>query len=193
MPNQTHRAPPRYKIPGFFSILLGVNLIYAAFYQLATKESFFAGLAQDVVKERIEIDFVDFRCPALANWDRPTLLAYLVQAGLAEAVFFASTGSSVPPTEVLYKKPLCSRRGTSVTWTPLTGRFMLKCWRQEFRNFARNWGNPAPHRLASLPSPRLRLGPKLQRLKFPTCCVVLVHFSRKVATCSYFANVSSTP
>jgi hypothetical protein len=22
MPNQTHRAPPRYKIPGFFSILL---------------------------------------------------------------------------------------------------------------------------------------------------------------------------
>jgi hypothetical protein len=22
MPNQTHRAPPRYKIPGFFSILI---------------------------------------------------------------------------------------------------------------------------------------------------------------------------
>ena len=86
--------------------VLGVNLIYAAFYQLATKESFFAGLAQDVVKERIEIDFVDFRGPAFANWDRPTLLAYLVQAGLAEAVFFASTGTSVPPTEVLYKKAI---------------------------------------------------------------------------------------
>ena len=26
MPNQTHRAPPRYKIPGFFSILLGIEL-----------------------------------------------------------------------------------------------------------------------------------------------------------------------
>ena len=86
--------------------VLGVNLIYAAFYQLATQESFFAGLTQDVVKERIEIDFVDFRGPAFANWDRPTLLAYLVQAGLAEAVFFASTGSSVPPTEVLYKKAI---------------------------------------------------------------------------------------
>jgi hypothetical protein len=86
--------------------VLGVNLIYAAFYQLATKESFFAGLAQDVVKERIEIDFVDFHGPAFANWDRPTLLAYLVQAGLAEAVFFASTGTSVPPTEVLYKKAI---------------------------------------------------------------------------------------
>jgi len=84
--------------------ILGVNLIYAAFYQLETKESFFAGLAQDVVKERIEIDFVDFRGPAFASWDRLTLLSYLVQAGLAEVVFFPSAGSSVPPTEVLYKK-----------------------------------------------------------------------------------------
>src|SRR5262249_3797312 len=39
--------------------ILGVNLIYAAFYQLATKESFFSGLTQDVVRERIELDFVD--------------------------------------------------------------------------------------------------------------------------------------
>src|ERR1700751_4287183 len=84
--------------------ILGVNLIHAAFCQLATKESFFAGLAQDVVKERIEIDFVDFHGPAFASWDRRALLAYLVHAGLAEAVFFSSTGTSVPPTEVLYKK-----------------------------------------------------------------------------------------
>ena len=84
--------------------ILGVNLIYAAFYQLVTKESFFAGLAQDVLRERIEIDFVDFRGPAFDSWDRPTILAYLVQAGLAEAVFFSSIGATVPPTEVLYKK-----------------------------------------------------------------------------------------
>jgi hypothetical protein len=84
--------------------VLGVNLIYAAFYQLGERESFFAGLAQDVVKERIELDFVDFRGPAFAGWDRPALLAYLVHTGLAEAVFFSSGGAIVPPTEVLYKK-----------------------------------------------------------------------------------------
>src|SRR5215813_13820910 len=84
--------------------VLGVNLIHAAFYQFETKESFFAGLTQDVVRERIEIDFVDFRGPAFANWDRPTVLAYLVHSGLAECVFFSSTGTSVPPNEVLYKK-----------------------------------------------------------------------------------------
>ena len=84
--------------------ILGVNLIYAAFHQLQAKESFFAGLAHDVPRARIEIDFVDFRGPAFASWDRPTLLAYLVYAGLAEAVFFSFTGAAVPPNEALYKK-----------------------------------------------------------------------------------------
>jgi hypothetical protein len=86
--------------------ILGVNLIYTAFYELQTEESFLAGLAQDVVKERIEIDCVDLRGPAFEHWDRRTLRAHLVSAGLAEAVFFPSQGSTVPPTEALYKKPL---------------------------------------------------------------------------------------
>ena len=84
--------------------ILGVNLIYAAFYQLQTKESFFEGLAQGVVRGRIEIDCVDFRGPAFASWDRPTLLAYLVHAGLAEAVCFSPSGAALPPNEFLHKK-----------------------------------------------------------------------------------------
>jgi hypothetical protein len=86
--------------------ILGVNLIYAAFYQLQTEESFLAGLAEDVVKERIEIDYVDLRGPAFEGWDRRTLLAHLVSGGFAEAVFFPSKGPTVPPTEALYKKAL---------------------------------------------------------------------------------------
>jgi len=84
--------------------ILGVNLIYTAFYELQTKESFLAGLAQDVVKERIEIDYVDLRGPAFESWDRRTLLADLVHGGFAEATFFPSKGPTVPPTEALYKK-----------------------------------------------------------------------------------------
>jgi len=82
--------------------ILGVDLIYAAFYELQTEESFLAGLAQ--VKERIEIDYVDFRGPAFERWDRRTLLAHLVSAGFAEAAFFPAKGPAVPPTEALYKK-----------------------------------------------------------------------------------------
>jgi hypothetical protein len=84
--------------------ILGVNLLYAAFYQLQTKESFFEGLAQDVVRERIEIDCVDFRGPEFASWDRPALLAYLVHAGLAEAVCFSPSGTALPPNELLHNK-----------------------------------------------------------------------------------------
>src|SRR5215472_10860433 len=83
--------------------ILGVNLIYAAFYQLKNKESFLDGIAQDVEK-RIEIDFVDLRGLAFEMWDRRALLAQLVHAGIAQAVFFSSSGPPVPPTEVLYKK-----------------------------------------------------------------------------------------
>src|SRR5438270_6834526 len=84
--------------------ILGVNLIYAAFYEVQTQESFLEGLAQDVVAERIEIDYVDLRGPAFESWDRRALLVHLVRAGLAEAVFFSSKGSPVPPTEVLHNR-----------------------------------------------------------------------------------------
>src|SRR5208282_3337121 len=84
--------------------ILGVNLIYTAFYESQTEESFLAGLAQDVVKERIEIDYMDLRGPAFEGWDRRTLIARLVSGGFAEAVFFPAEGPSVPPTEALYKK-----------------------------------------------------------------------------------------
>jgi hypothetical protein len=84
--------------------ILGVNLIYAAFYELQSKESFLEGVAEDVVKDRIEIDYIDVRGPAFETWDRRTLLVYLASAGFAEAVFFPSKGPEVPPTEALYKK-----------------------------------------------------------------------------------------
>ncbi|HEX2665207.1 MAG TPA: hypothetical protein VHM93_20420 [Candidatus Acidoferrum sp.] len=116
--------------------ILGVNLIYAAFYQFETKESFFAGLAQNVQKERIEIDFVDFRGLAFASWDRPTLLAYLAHAGLAEAVFFSSTGATAPPTELLYKKAVVLAPGYFGHVDPVHGQIhaqMLAAALQELR------------------------------------------------------------
>jgi hypothetical protein len=84
--------------------VLGVNLVYAAFYELQSKESFLEGLAQDVVSERIEIDYVDLRGPAFESWDHRELLVHLIRAGFAEAVFFSSKGLTVPPGEVLHKR-----------------------------------------------------------------------------------------
>jgi hypothetical protein len=85
--------------------ILGVNLIYAVFYQLQPKESFLENIAQGVEK-RIEIDYLDVRGAAFEGWDQRVILAQLVGKGLAEAVCFPSGGSPAPPIEVLHKKAL---------------------------------------------------------------------------------------
>jgi hypothetical protein len=86
--------------------ILGVNLIYAAFYQSQTKEYLLEGVAKDV-ENRVEIDYVDLRGPAFESWDLRALLAHLVRADFAKAVCFpSSSGAPVPPTEVLHKKAL---------------------------------------------------------------------------------------
>lgn len=83
--------------------ILGVNLIYAALYQLQSKESFLENVAQDVEK-RIEIDYVDLRGPAFQSWDQRALLVHAVNAALAQAVCFPSKSSPLPPMEVLHKR-----------------------------------------------------------------------------------------
>ena len=64
--------------------ILGVNLIYAAFYQLETTEHFLENLVQDV-ETRIEIDYVDLHGPAFETWDQRALLVHLVCRGFARS------------------------------------------------------------------------------------------------------------
>ncbi len=97
--------------------ILGVNLIYAVFYQLQMAEQFLENLAQDVEK-RIEIDYVALRGPAFETWDQRALLVSLVCRGFAQAVYFPSKGSPVPPTEVLHKRPVVLAPGYFVHMDP---------------------------------------------------------------------------
>ena len=91
--------------------ILGVNLIHAAFYEVQIKESFLEDLAEDVVPERIEIDYVDLHGPAFDTWDRRALMVHLVRARFAEGVFFPAKGPVVPPSEVLHKKAVALAPG----------------------------------------------------------------------------------
>lgn len=91
--------------------VLGVNMIYAAFYQLETKEYFLEGLTQDS-DSRIEIDYLELRGPAFETWDQRTLLIELARRGFAQAVHFASDGPPVPPVEALHKKAVVLAPGT---------------------------------------------------------------------------------
>jgi len=91
--------------------ILGVNLIYSAFYHLEKKEILFEDVIQGVEK-RIEIDHVCLRGPAFEMWEQRGLVIHLVRAGLAEAVCFSSSGSPVPPSEALYKKAVVLAPGS---------------------------------------------------------------------------------
>ena len=97
--------------------ILGVNLIYAVFYQLPAKESFFENIAQELEK-RIEIDYVEVRGTAFEGWEQRAILAHLAAAGLAEAVCFLPSGAPEPPIEVLHKKAVVLAPGSFVHVDP---------------------------------------------------------------------------
>jgi hypothetical protein len=97
--------------------ILGVNLIYAVFYQLETKESFLENVAQNLEK-RIEIDYAEVRGAAFEGWDQREILVQLVRSGLAEAVCFPAVASPAPPIEVLHKKSVVLAPGSYVHVDP---------------------------------------------------------------------------
>ena len=86
--------------------ILGVNLIYAAYFHLGSPEEFLASVFEELSLARVEIDLVELDGPAFATWDRRDLHAYLVAGGFAEAVVFPADNRLAPPDEILYKRAL---------------------------------------------------------------------------------------
>lgn len=86
--------------------ILGVNLIYAVHHALGSAEEFLASVFEELGLQRMEIDCVELRGPALESWDRREVHAFLVAGGYAEAVVFPTGNELVPPSELLYKRAL---------------------------------------------------------------------------------------
>lgn len=86
--------------------IVGVNLIYAAFYQRTSPEGLLKVLLDQASLERIEIDFIDVRGPVFQAWNRRDLLLGLVRENLAEAVILPSGNHRGPPTEILRKRSI---------------------------------------------------------------------------------------
>ena len=86
--------------------ILGVNLIYAAYHALGSPEEFLRSVFEELGLQRMEIDCLEWRGPAFANWKREEVHAFLVMGGYAEAVAFPAGDELVPPNELLYKRAL---------------------------------------------------------------------------------------
>ncbi len=106
--------------------ILGVNLIYSAFFHGGTPERLVDSLVDDLVWGRIEVNFVEFDGPAFPDIDNRAMNLRLVTSSLGPVVMFSSAGGAVVPSEFIYRKHVLILRGI---FRPFTGiqDYMLEC------------------------------------------------------------------
>jgi hypothetical protein len=92
--------------------ILGVNLIYAAFYHRDNLEDFVESLMDGLKRKSIEVDMLKFLGEGFKYVDNRLCSLQLVQSGLTDATMFTPEGEVVQPAEVLYKKPIALLRGS---------------------------------------------------------------------------------
>src|SRR5262249_886474 len=100
--------------------ILGVNLIYRAFFLRDDPAKLIASLMDDLSRERVDIDMIDLTGPAFPNVDERLISLQLVEGGLTDAAMFTPGGKVVQPADVLYKKPILVERGSFRPATNLT-------------------------------------------------------------------------
>ncbi len=92
--------------------IVGVNLIYGAFYYRQDPERFIQSLLDNLTEGRIEVDMLKFSGPEFAQVDNRIMSLLLVKNGLTHAVMYGPGGDVLQPSEVLYKKAILVERGS---------------------------------------------------------------------------------
>ena len=92
--------------------IVGVNLIYGAFYYHAEPEKLITSLMDCLSRDRLEVDMIRFSGPAFTAVDNRLMSLQLVQQGLTDAAMFTAAGEVVQPADVLYKKAVLVERGS---------------------------------------------------------------------------------
>lgn len=92
--------------------ILGVNLIYGAFYYHQDPKELLARLYDHLDKDQLEIDTINFSGPHFQDVDNRLMSLQLVRNGMTESVMFDPKGQNVLPAAVLYKKNILAIRGS---------------------------------------------------------------------------------
>ena len=92
--------------------ILGVNLIYGAFYKYNDPKKLLRYLYDHLDKDQLEIDTINFSGPRFADVDNRLMSLQLVKNGMTDAVMFDPDGNNVLPAAVLYKKNILALRGS---------------------------------------------------------------------------------
>ncbi|MNF24618.1 hypothetical protein D3C85_56580 [compost metagenome] len=92
--------------------ILGVNLIYGAFYKYNDAKKLLRYLYDHLEKDQLEIDTINFSGPRFADVDNRLMSLQLVKNGMTDAVMFNPEGKNILPASILYKKNILAFRGS---------------------------------------------------------------------------------
>lgn len=92
--------------------IVGVNLLYAAFFYHHRPELMLESLLDNLTTERIEIDMAEFSGIEFRHVDNRVMSLKLVQLGLTGAAMFGPSGEVLQPSEVLRKRAVLVERGS---------------------------------------------------------------------------------
>jgi hypothetical protein len=111
--------------------VIGVNLLYGAFYLHREPAALIRSLLDSLTWERVEVDMIGFSGPAFARVDNRLMALQLVRQDLTEAAMFTCKGEAVQWAEVLYEKPVLVQRGS---FHPVTRATLdvLECALEQF-------------------------------------------------------------
>lgn len=92
--------------------ILGVNLIYGAFYLNHQPKRLIDQLYDHLDKDQLEIDTINFEGPCFRNVDNRLMSLYLVKNHMTEAVMFSPDAKNILPANVLFRKNILILRGS---------------------------------------------------------------------------------
>lgn len=111
--------------------IIGVNLVYGAFYYADNPSQFIESLSDNLTTERIEVDMIKFSGPDFDKVDNRLMSLQLIHHELTNAVMFGPRGDVIQPSEVLHNKSILVERGS---FRPVTkvNMDMLRCGCAQF-------------------------------------------------------------
>jgi hypothetical protein len=111
--------------------VVGVNLLYAAFFLHHDPDLFVESLLDKLTTGRIEIDMIEFSGIEFRMVDNRLMSLKLVQLGLSGAAMFGANRAVLQPSEVLYKHAVLVERGS---FRPVThvNLDMINCAMEKF-------------------------------------------------------------
>lgn len=92
--------------------ILGVNLIYGAFYKHDRPKKLLKYLYDHIDKDTLEIDMINFSGPDFKEVDNRLMSLQLIRNNMTDAVMFGPDGNNLLPAAVLYKKNILALRGS---------------------------------------------------------------------------------